>query len=63
MDILSKDVLTLLQDENLRKAVDELLTKAAGASSSVTVIIPESDADASTNEPKSKQVILRRLVA
>ena len=64
MDILSKDTLALLDDKNLRKAVDELLTRAAGESSTVTVIIPKSDSDASSaNEPESKQVILRRLSA
>ena len=63
MDILSRDTLILVQDEKLRKAVEELLTKAAGASSIVTVLIPKTESDQSASEPESRQFTLRRLSA
>lgn len=60
MDILSEKTLTILRDENVRKAVDEILD--GRASDSKTVQLAESSiVERSTNERQVTRVRLRRI--
>jgi hypothetical protein len=59
MDILSKDTLTLLRDENLRKAVERVLE--TGTPSSETVVIRNDDSEEASTQRNSKKVTVRRL--
>jgi hypothetical protein len=60
MDIIGKDALTLLQDENVRKTVDAVLQRETD-SQTVTVTIPEHGSDRPKGEKQSKQVTVRRV--
>ena len=60
MDMLSEKTLTILRDENVRKAVDEILD--GRASDSKTVQLAESSiVERSTNERQVTRVRLRRI--
>ena len=59
MDILSPDTLALLLDENLRKAVDELLGTKDGDQKTVTVTRKTDDSAGGTKKPT--EVTVRRV--
>lgn len=60
MDILSRDTLALVDRDDFRKAVEDLLTEPAGTTR--TVDVRPSDRRGSEEEPsQQKKVTLRRL--
>ena len=60
MDILSEKTLTILRDENVRKAVDEILDGRASDSKTVQ-LVESSIVERSTNERQVTRVRLRRI--
>ena len=62
MDILASRVLALLQDENVRKAVDVILSAASASKTATVDLKPESEpAGPSERRPATKTVTIRRV--
>jgi hypothetical protein len=62
MDILSKGTLALVELEEIRQALDELLQKREVSSSTVTLRHPKADSETGGADDKAERVVtLRRL--
>lgn len=61
MEILSKDLLTMLRDPKFRESVRELLDKAGTEPKTVTVRVRKDDDSSPESEGESRVVKVRRL--